>query len=69
MLSKGSMISSPGLASRNPLAPADRSVVEVRIEIDGSVAGAVQHAAERIGGQVTVEFDAKPEADSQNAKP
>ncbi|MBD15162.1 MAG: hypothetical protein CMJ72_08365 [Planctomycetaceae bacterium] len=30
----GRMIAPPGLTSRNPLAPADRSVVEVRIEID-----------------------------------
>ena len=30
----GSMIAPPGLANRNPLAPADRSVVEVRITID-----------------------------------
>jgi len=30
----GRMVAPPGLASRNPLAPADRSVVEVRIEID-----------------------------------
>jgi len=69
VLSKGSMISSPGLSSRNPLAPADRSVVEVRIEIDGSIAGAVQHAADRIGGQVTVEFDEKTKADSNHAQP
>jgi len=30
----GRMIVSPGLSNRNPLAPIDRSVVEVRIEID-----------------------------------
>jgi len=34
----GRMIVSPGLANRNPLAPADRSVVEVRIEIDNDQA-------------------------------
>jgi len=30
----GRMVVSPGLSNRNPLAPADRSVVEVRIAID-----------------------------------
>ena len=50
----GSLVASPGLANRNPLAPADRSVVEVRIEINGDAA--TQHAAKRVGLQVTVEF-------------
>lgn len=54
----GSLIASPGLASRNPLAPADRSVVEVRIEITEQAA--IEHAAKRVGLQVTVEFGEKP---------
>jgi HlyD family secretion protein len=63
----GNVIGSPGLANRNPLAPADRSVVEVRVAIDGSEA--IAEAARRIGLQVTVEF-AMPEseADTTNAK-
>ncbi len=54
----GSLIASPGLANRNPLAPADRSVVEVRIKIADKAA--IQHAAKRVGLQVTVEFGEKP---------
>jgi len=54
----GSLIASPGLANRNPLAPADRSVVEVRIEITDQAA--IEHAARRVGLQVTVEFGEKP---------
>lgn len=55
----GSLIASPGLANRNPLAPADRSVVEVRILITDPAA--IAHAAKRVGLQVTVEFAAKQE--------
>ena len=54
----GSLIASPGLANRNPLAPADRSVVEVRIAITDQAA--IAHAAKRVGLQVTVEFDSQP---------
>ena len=36
----GSLVSSPGLTNRNPLAPSDRSVVEVEISIDDAPAGA-----------------------------
>ncbi len=54
----GSLIASPGLANRNPLAPADRSVVEVRIKIADQAA--IEHAAKRVGLQVTVEFGKKP---------
>jgi HlyD family secretion protein len=63
----GNVIGSPGLANRNPLAPADRSVVEVRVAIDD--AEAIAEAARRVGLQVTVEF-ALPEsqADTPNAK-
>ncbi len=70
----GRLIAPPGLSNRNPLAPADRSVVEVRIEIDDpEVAPAstkqdthsdqtespTEHAAKHVGLQVTVEFDEK----------
>jgi HlyD family secretion protein len=51
----GGMIAPPGLANRNPLAPADRSVVEVRITIDDPAA--VKQARSLVGLQVTVEFD------------
>jgi HlyD family secretion protein len=50
----GNVIGSPGLANRNPLAPADRSVVEVRVVIEDPAA--VAEAAQRVGLQVTVEF-------------
>ena len=53
----GSLIAPPGLSNRNPLASADRSVVEVRIEI--SDPQAIEQAAERVGLQVTVEFGEK----------
>jgi HlyD family secretion protein len=53
----GSMIAPPGLINRNPLAPADRSVVEVRITIDDDEA--VAHARSLVDLQVTVEFDRK----------
>jgi len=50
------IITSPGLADRNPLAPRDRSVVEVLIEIDKGDLAATQEAGQRVGLQVTVEF-------------
>jgi HlyD family secretion protein len=50
------IISSPGLTDRNPLAPMDRSVVEVLVEIDPGDSAATQEAGQRIGLQVTVEF-------------
>ena len=56
----GKLISSPGLSNRNPLAPSDRSVVEVRIEIDAQDAAAMAQARNLIGLQATVEFGAKP---------
>jgi HlyD family secretion protein len=58
----GSMVASPGLTNRNPLAPSDRSVVEVRVEIDPADAAATAEAARRVGLQVTVEFDEQPAA-------
>lgn len=54
-----SLISSPGLDARNPLAPKDRSVVEVRIAITTDDPQALEEAAQRIGLQVTVQFDAE----------
>jgi HlyD family secretion protein len=59
----GSLIASPGLSSRNPLAPADRSVIEVRIQITDPAA--TRQAAQRVGLQVTVEFGEKPGAASE----
>lgn len=70
----GRLIAPPGLSNRNPLAPADRSVVEVRIEIDepkvnpasteqgtnsDHTESPTEHAAKHVGLQVTVEFDEK----------
>lgn len=61
----GSMVASPGLTNRNPLAPSDRSVVEVRVEIDPADAAATAEAARRVGLQVTVEFDEQPAASAK----
>lgn len=58
----GNIIGSPGLANRNPLAPADRSVVEVRVAIEDPTA--IAEAAKRVGLQVTVEF-AAPESTAE----
>lgn len=52
----GSMVSSPGLTNRNPLAPSDRSIVEVDVEIDPKDKAATTEAASKVGLQVTVEF-------------
>ena len=59
----GNLVAAPGLQSRNPLAPADRAVVEVRIRIDSSSPSGesdtrtdAQQAAELVGLQVRVEF-------------
>jgi HlyD family secretion protein len=72
----GSLVSSGGLIQRNPLAPSDRSIVEVTIDIEGgnaaATAKAMQEAAGHIGLQVTVKFGAKPgqsaEASGSGAK-
>ncbi len=53
----GGMIAPPGLSNRNPLAPADRSVVEVRIEIKDK--NAIAHASTLVGLKVMVEFGAQ----------
>ena len=55
VVEKGRLVGSPGIVNRNPLAPADRSVVEVRIEIRD--AEAIKQAAELVGLQVKVAFD------------
>jgi HlyD family secretion protein len=52
----GSMVASPGLTNRNPLAPSDRSIVEVDIEIAPTDKHATAEAANKVGLQVTVEF-------------
>jgi HlyD family secretion protein len=52
----GSMVSNPDLESRNPLAPVDRSVIDVVVELDPTDSAATAEAASRIGLQVTVEF-------------
>jgi HlyD family secretion protein len=58
----GGIIGSPGLMNRNPLAPADRSVVEVRVQMDDPEA--VAEAARRVGLQVTVEFARQPASEA-----
>ena len=62
----GKLIASPGLANRNPLAPADRSVVEVRIELKDPTA--IRHAAKRVGLGVTIEFGDKPKTQGGRRK-
>ncbi|MEM6799396.1 MAG: HlyD family efflux transporter periplasmic adaptor subunit [Planctomycetota bacterium] len=57
VVSKSPMVASPGLQARNPLAPVDRSVVEVRVAIDPQDQDATQEAAQWIGLQVKVAFD------------
>lgn len=52
----GSMVASPGLTNRNPLAPSDRSIVEVDVAIDPKDQAATAEAASKVGLQVTVEF-------------
>jgi|GEM_PF-1262600 len=54
------IISSPGLTDRNPLAPMDRSVVEVLIEIDPKDVQATQEGGKFVDLQVTVEFISEP---------
>lgn len=65
----GSMVASPGLTNRNPLAPSDRSVVEVDVEIDPQNKAATAEAARRVGLQVTVEFLDSAQAKEQSPPP
>ncbi|MEM9185144.1 MAG: HlyD family efflux transporter periplasmic adaptor subunit [Planctomycetota bacterium] len=51
------MVASTALSARNPLAPRDRSVVEVRVAIDPADADATAESARWIGLQVRVAFD------------
>ena len=53
----GQLVSTPGLQSLDPLARADRHVVEVRIELDGE--GSAQ-AANLVNLQVDVTFPVSP---------
>lgn len=65
----GSMVASPGLTNRNPLAPSDRSIVEVDVEIDPKDKEATTEAASKVGLQVTVEFlGAKNNTSAKDAK-
>jgi HlyD family secretion protein len=65
----GSLVSTAGLIQRNPLAPSDRSIVEVLVAIEGAsdseTTRATAEAARHIGMQVTVQF----RADRAPAKP
>ncbi len=54
-----STVGSPSLDARNPLAPKDRSIVEVRIGLTSEDKAILEEAASRIGLQVTVRFDAE----------
>jgi HlyD family secretion protein len=67
----GSLVSNGGLIQRNPLAPSDRSIVEVTIDIEGqdaaATAKAMEEAAGHIGLQVTVKFGKKPGAPAEAA--
>ncbi len=56
----GSLVSSGGLIQRNPLAPSDRSIIEVLIAIDPKDVKATAEAAAHIGMQVTVYFGKQP---------
>ena len=56
------MVAAPSVDNRNPLAPVDRKVVEVRIKIEDE--DALELARKFVGLEVTVEFDAKPDQQS-----
>ncbi len=56
------VVGNAGLIPLDPLAPLDRSVVEVRIEIDPENIPATKEAARLVGLEVEVQFDAEPDA-------
>lgn len=61
----GQLIAAPGIASRDPLARADRHVVEVLVEIDPQDEGATAQAAALVGLQVNVRFLTSPSAEAE----
>jgi HlyD family secretion protein len=63
----GSLVSGAGLMQRNPLAPSDRSIIEVVIAIDPQDVDATAEAARHIDMQVTVYFGEKPKTAGANA--
>jgi len=63
----GTLVSNPDLESRNPLAPVDRSVVEVVVDLDPNDGDATAEAADNLGLQVTVEFAPASGAPSSGA--
>lgn len=63
----GSLVSGAGLMQRNPLAPSDRSIIEVVIAIDPQDVDATAEAASHIDMQVTVYFGEKPKATKASA--
>ena len=74
----GNLVAAPGLQSRNPLAPADRAVVEVRIRLDSDpptagededLRSSTQQAAELVGLKVKVEFYDANQTKRQNGQP
>ena len=52
----GQLISAPGITGRDPLAAADRHVIEVVVEIDPKDEAATRQAADLVGLQVSVKF-------------
>jgi HlyD family secretion protein len=69
----GSLVSTAGLIQRNPLAPSDRSIVEVLVAIEGAnaeeTARATAEAARHIGMQVTAQFSPKKAPTRPTAAP
>lgn len=57
VVSIAGVVSSPGVPSRNPLAPVDRSVVKVNITLQPTDEAARRQLAKRIGLQVSVQFE------------
>ncbi|MEM6654217.1 MAG: HlyD family efflux transporter periplasmic adaptor subunit, partial [Planctomycetota bacterium] len=64
------VVSTPAMAARNPLAPVDRSVVEVTIRLLPESPESLEQLRRRIGLQVTAEFDlTPPDAAADGAAP